>query len=118
MFQTSFVATGLLDNWRAAKLNGQAEGKQLRLKLEGMSAPIEDFSLHISFEDDHIAIDRGTLRSAASRINAIGDIRGWRGVPPIPARGESPSLELALLIPQAQGSPGRGPMEPRSGSAD
>jgi len=117
MFQTSFVATGLLDNWRAAKLNGQAEGKQLRLKLEGMSAPIEDFSLHISFEDDHIAIDRGTLRIADSRINAIGDIRGWRGVPRIQAVVESPSLDLALLIPEGERSPVRGAMEAISGNA-
>src|SRR3989449_9759336 len=83
VFQTSFVATGLLDNWRAAKLNGQAEGKQLRLKLEGMSAPIEDFSLHISFEDDHIAIDRGALRIADSPINAPRAIPGLRGRPPL-----------------------------------
>src|SRR3989449_558532 len=117
MFQTSFVATGLLDNWRAAKLNGQAEGKQLRLKLEGMSAPIEDFSLQISFEDDHIAIERGTLRIADSRINAIGDIRGWRGVPRIQAVVESPSLDLALLIPEGERSPVRGAMEAISGNA-
>jgi len=116
-FQTSFVATGPLDNWRAAKLNGQAEGKQLRLKLEGMSAPIEDFNLHISFEDDRIAIERGTLKIADSRINAIGDIRGWRGVPRIQAVVESPSLDLALLIPEGGRSPLRGAMEAISGNA-
>src|SRR5207253_1892882 len=116
-FQTSFVATGLLDNWRAAKLNGQAEGKRLRLKLEGMSAPIEDFNLQISFEDDRIAIERGALRIADSRSNAIGDIRGWRGVPRIQAVVESPSLALALLTPEGERSPVRGAWEVLRGNA-
>src|SRR3989454_2435155 len=39
-------------------------------------SPIEDFSLHISFEDDHIAIDRGTLRIAARP--AIPGYPRWR----------------------------------------
>src|SRR5207249_2557364 len=116
-FQTDFVATGLLDNWRAAKLSGQAEGKQLTLKLEGMRAPIEDFNLRVSFEDDRIRIDRGSLRIADSEINATGDVRGWRGVPRIQAVVESPSLDLALLIPEGERSPVRGAMEAISGNA-
>src|SRR2546422_6532117 len=66
---------------------------------------------------DLIAIERGTLRIADSRINAIGDIRGWRGVPRIQAVVESPSLDLALLIPEGERSPVRGAMEAISGKA-
>jgi len=117
MFQTDFVATGLLDNWRAAKLKGQAEGKQLTFKLEGMRAPIEDFNLRVTFEDDRIRIDRGSLRIADSEINATGDVRGWRGVPRIQAVVESPSLDLALLIPEGERSPVREAMEAISGKA-
>jgi len=116
-FQTRFVATGPLDNWRAAKLNGQAEVTRLGLRLEGLRAPIEDFNLHVFFEDDRIAIDRGTLKIADSRINATGDIRGWRGVPRIQAALDSPSLDLALLIPQGERSPVRTAMEAISGNA-
>ncbi len=116
-FRTSFIASGPLDNWRAAKVNGQAEVKQLRLKLEGLHAPVEDLSAHISFEDDRIAIDRGTLKIADSRINATGVIRGWRGVPRIQAALDSPSLDLALLIPEGEHSPVRTAMEAISGSA-
>jgi uncharacterized protein YhdP len=114
-FQTSFVATGPLDNWRAVKLNGQAEIKQLG--LEGLSTPIQDINLHASFEDDRIVIDRGTLKIADSRINATGDIRGWRGVPRIQAAVESPSLDLALLIPGGARSPVRTAMEAISRNA-
>src|SRR6266571_1965602 len=71
----------------------------------------------ISFEDDRIAIERGALRIADSRINAIGDIRGWRGVPRIQAVVESPSLDLALLIPEGERSPVREAMEAISGNA-
>jgi hypothetical protein len=116
-FQTGFVATGPLDNWRAVKLNGQAEVKQLGLKLEGLRAPIEDLNLHASFEDDRIVIDRGTLKIADSRINATGDIRGWRGVPRVQAAVESPSLDLALLIPGGARSPVRTAMEAISRNA-
>ncbi len=116
-FQTSFVATGPLDNWRAAKLNGQVEVTRLGLKLEGLRAPIEDFNLHVFFEDDRIAIDRGTLKIADSRINATGDIRGWRGVPRIQTTLDSPSLDLALLIPEGGRSPVRVAMEAISGDA-
>jgi len=116
-FQTSFIASGPLDNWRAAKVNGQPEVKRLRLKLEGLYAPVEDLSAHISFEDDRIVIDRGTLKIADSRINATGDIRGWRGVPRIQATLDSPRLDLALLIPEGERSPVRTAMEAISGSA-
>ena len=116
-FQTSFVATGTLDNWRAVKLNGQAEVTQLGLRLEGLRAPIEDLNLHATFVDDRIAIDRGTLKISDSRINATGDIRGWRGVPRIQATLDSPSLDLALLIPEGGRSPVRAAMEAISGNA-
>src|SRR5439155_702488 len=116
-FQTSFVATGTLDNWRAVKLNGQAEVTQLGLRLEGLRAPIEDLNLHATFVDDRIAIDRGTLKISDSRINATGDIRGWRGVPRIQATLESPSLDLALLIPEGERSPVRIAMEAIGGNA-
>src|SRR5881397_770127 len=116
-FQTSFVATGPLDNWRAVKLNGQAEVTRLGFRLEGLRAPIEDLNLHATFVDDRIAIDRGTLKIADSRINATGDIRGWRGVPRIQATLESHSLDLALLIPEGERSPVRIAMEAIGGNA-
>jgi uncharacterized protein involved in outer membrane biogenesis len=115
--QTSFVATGPLGNWRAVKLNGQAEIKHLRLKLDGLRAPIEDLTLHATFVDDRIVINRGTLKIAESRIIATGDIRGWRGVPRIQAAVEAPNLDLALLIPQGERSPVRTAMEAISGTA-
>ncbi len=110
-FQTRFATTGPLDNWWAAKLKGQAAIKQAGFKIEGLAAPVEDLTAAFSFEEDRIQVERGTLKIADSRINATGEVRGWRGVPRIQATFDSPGLDLALLIPEGERSPVRGAME-------
>lgn len=110
-FRAQFTATGSLDNWRAAKLKGRAEIKQAGFKIEGLTEPVEDLNAGLSFEGDRIEIERGTLKIADSRINATGEIRGWRGVPRIQAAFDSPGLDLALLIPEGERSPVRAAIE-------
>ena len=110
-FQTQFAATGPLDNWWTAKLKGQAEIKQAGFKIEGLSVPVEDLTVAFSFDEDRIGVERGILKLSDSRINATGEIRGWRGVPRIQAVFDSPGLDLALLIPEGERSPVRTAME-------
>ena len=110
-FRAQFTATGPLDNWWAAKLKGRAEIKQAGFKIEGLSAPVEDLTAMFSFEEDRIEVERGTLKIADSRINATGEVRGWRGVPRIQTAFDSPGLDLALLIPEGERSLVRAAME-------
>ncbi|TSA00763.1 MAG: DUF3971 domain-containing protein [Nitrospiraceae bacterium] len=110
-FQAQFMATGPLDNWWAAKLKGKAEIRQAGFKIEGLAAPVEDLTATFSFEGDRIEVEGGTLKIADSRINATGEVRGWRGVPRIQAVFDSPGLDLALLIPEGARSPVRAAME-------
>ena len=110
-FQAQFTATGPLDNWRAAKLKGRAEIRQARFKVDGLAAPVEDLTATFSFVEDRLDVERGMLKIADSRINATGDVRGWRGVPRIQAAFDSPGLDLALLIPEGERSLVRAAME-------
>ena len=110
-FQAQFAATGPLDNWWAAKLKGRAEIRQASFKVEGLAAPVEDLTATFSFVEDRLEVERGMLKIADSRINATGDVRGWRGVPRIQATFDSPGLDLALLIPEGERSLVRAAME-------
>jgi len=111
IFQADIAMTGLLDNWRAAKLKGRAAVKQAGFKLEGLADPVEDLNLDVSFEDDRIEIERGTVKIKDSRINAKGTVRGWRGIPLLQMSFDSPGLDLELLIPEGARSPVRAAME-------
>lgn len=110
-FQAQFSAAGPLDNWWAAKLKGQAEIRQAGFRIEGLAAPVEDLTATFSFVEDRLQVEHGTLKIADSRINATGEIRGWRGVPRIQASFESPGLDLGLLIPEGERSLVRVAME-------
>jgi hypothetical protein len=110
-FQAQFTASGPLDNWWAATLKGRAEINHAGFKIEGLDAPVDDLTAMFSFEGDRIEVERGMLKIADSRINATGDVRGWRGVPRIQAVFDSPGLDLALLIPEGERSPVRAAME-------
>ena len=110
-FHAQFTAAGPLGNWWAAKLKGQAEIRQAGFKIEGLAAPVEDLTATFSFVEDRLQIERGTLKIGDGRINATGEVRGWRGVPRIQATFDSPGLDLALLIPEGERSLVRAAME-------
>jgi hypothetical protein len=116
-FHTQFVASGLLDHPGAARVRGRAEIKQLGIKLDGLAAPVEDLNLALSFEDDRVVVEQGTLKIKDSRINAKGTIQGLKGFPRVQAAFESPGLDLELLIPEGTRSPMRAAMEAISRSA-
>jgi hypothetical protein len=111
IFQADLDMTGLLDNWRAAKLKGRAGVTHASFKLEGVEEPVDDLNLDLAFDGDRIEIEQGSVRIKDSRINAKGTVRGWRGIPLVQVALDSPGMDLELVIPEGERSPVRTALE-------
>lgn len=111
MFEANVEMTGLLDNWRAAKLKGRAGVKHAFVKLEGVREAVEELNLDLIFDGDRIEIEQGSVTIKDSLINAKGTIRGWRGIPLVQVTLDSPGMDLQLVIPEGARSPVRTALE-------
>jgi uncharacterized protein involved in outer membrane biogenesis len=111
VLQADIEMTGLVDNWRAAKLKGRAGVKHALVKLEGVREPVENLNLELIFDGDRLEIEQGSVTIKDSRINAKGAVRGWRGIPLLQVILDSPGLDLELVIPEGERSPLRTALE-------